>query len=107
MTVSYSATAESALDATVLKAVAGLVGASVSVTTDEKQSTLTASSQPHAFFQINDESKAVGLTGCIRLLAAQQNANLKAVDVGAVESWIQTTEQTLLPIIRSGEWNNC
>ena len=56
----------------------------------------------NAFSGSNTVVEAHGLVGCVRLLAAPELLlHMDAADAALVESWLQTTEATLLPLLRS------
>lgn len=64
----------------------------------------------------NPEEKATTLMGCIRLLLQEEKPLMKLhhsslngdtpIQQAEIESWIQSVEQTLLPIAKEGTRNN-
>jgi hypothetical protein len=106
-TISYTATAASAADAAILKAVATVLDVSLAVVvppsadhTSSSTATTTVSIACHnAYSNADTELKAVSLTGCVRLLASQTELAVTP----EMESWLYATEQTVLPSVRLGE----
>jgi hypothetical protein len=104
-TISYTASAASAADAAILKAVATVLDVNLAVVVppaDPSSATTTtvAIACHNAYSNADTELKAVSLTGCVRLLASQTELAVTP----EMESWLYATEQTVLPSVRLGEW---
>jgi len=116
-TCTFSAAA--GMDRTVLEWVAAAAGRTTGLveTADDDNNnnnsntttTMTyASLTTHNSFTNTTTSQfAKGLVGCVRLLAAPELLLLSddPLKAAVVESWLQVTEATLLPLLRSGTNN--
>jgi hypothetical protein len=106
-TISYTATAASAADAAILKAVATVLDVNLAVVvppsadhpSSSTATTTVAIACYNAYSNADTELKAVSLTGCVRLLASQTELAVTP----EMESWLYATEQTVLPSVRLGE----
>jgi hypothetical protein len=105
-TISYKATAGSAVDAAILQAVATVLDIDLTVTTGAEESATSATTTLeiacyNAYTNIETKLNAVSLTGCVRLLASTVSELSVTPEI---ESWLSATEQTILPPVRSGEF---
>lgn len=94
----------SGIDATLVKLVAQLTNAELNLTEGDKCSLVQT--VKHAFTDVTQEFSAVGMAGCVRLLLKGNPSLLGSTPAqqAAVESWIESVDQSLLPVVRKGEF---
>lgn len=96
--VSFTATAASAVDAEILTIVSTLIGARLDIKTEDKTSLVQHTI--NKFLGDVPEMRAASLTGCLRLLLSGTELEMTP----SIESWVWAAEETVLGTIRKGEW---
>lgn len=98
----------SGIDATLITLVAQLTSAELNLTDNKDDTTCSlVQTVQHAFTNATQEFSAVGMAGCVRLLFKSSQTTLllgaTLAQQAAIESWIESVDQSLLPIVRKGE----
>ena len=93
------------IDATLIKLVAQLTNTELSLQEEGDKCSLTQTVK-HSFTDVSQEFSAVGMAGSVRLLLKGNPSLLGSTPAqqAAVESWIESVDQSLLPVLRQGEF---
>ncbi len=96
----------SGIDATLIQIVAQLTNADLTLNEEGNKCSLVQTVK-HSFTDVSQEFSAVGMSGAVRLLLKGNSALLGSTPAqqAAVDSWIESVDQTLLPILRQGEFS--
>ncbi|GAX27238.1 prolyl-tRNA synthetase [Fistulifera solaris] len=91
----------SGIDATLIQIVAQLTNADLTFKEEGNKCSLVQTVK-HSFTDVSQEFSAVGLSGAVRLLLKGNSALLGSTPAqqAAVDSWIESVDQTLLPVLR-------
>jgi hypothetical protein len=93
----------SGIDATLIKIVAQLTNADLSLKEEGIKCSLVQTVK-HLFTDVSQEFSAVGMSGAVRLLLKGNSSLLGSTPAqqAAVDSWIESIDQSLLPVLRQG-----